>query len=135
MKKLLMAAVALFCMTMTCVVLTACGSDDEDTAKTYNYTLNFEVKYFSWESTLEEDNSESALKEWKNSILNAYKSALGVSSETFSLNGTQSECDKKVQTACKKAEATVATIKGGTGIVTVKNNTANNTVYTYNVQE
>ena len=28
MKKYLMAAVALFCMTMTCVTLTSCGDDD-----------------------------------------------------------------------------------------------------------
>lgn len=30
MKKYLMAAVALICMTMTCVTLTACSSDDDE---------------------------------------------------------------------------------------------------------
>lgn len=128
-----MAAVALICMTMTSVALTACGSDDDDNTKTYNYEIFLELKSISWESPIEEDNDVPA--EWKNSILNAYKSALGVSSNTFSLNGTQTECDKKVQDACKKAEATVATIKGGSGTVTVKNNTANKTVYTYQVQK
>ena len=36
MKKILMAAVALICMTMTCVVLTACGSEEKTEIKGQN---------------------------------------------------------------------------------------------------
>ena len=32
MKKILMAAVALICMTMTSAILAACGSDEKTTA-------------------------------------------------------------------------------------------------------
>ena len=132
MKKLMMAAVALICMTMTSVALTACGGDDSnDSPRTHSYALTFEMSSYSYIGDI--DATETAIT-WANSILSAYESALGVSSETFTLNGTQSECDKKVQDACKKAEATVATIKGGSGTVTVRNITANKTVYTYQVQ-
>ena len=37
MKKYLMAAVALICMTMTCVSLAACSSDDNDESKSIIY--------------------------------------------------------------------------------------------------
>ena len=40
MKKILMAAVALICMTMTCAVFTSCGDDKNDTRTVvyYKYT-------------------------------------------------------------------------------------------------
>ena len=40
MKKFLMAAVALFCLTMTCVTLTSCGDDNDSKVadKEYNMT-------------------------------------------------------------------------------------------------
>ena len=40
MKKILMAAVALICMTMTCAVFTSCGDDKNDTKTVvyYKYT-------------------------------------------------------------------------------------------------
>ena len=37
MKKILMAAVALICMTMTSVVFTSCGDDKDDNKKTVVY--------------------------------------------------------------------------------------------------
>ncbi len=37
MKKSLMAAVALICMTMTCAVFTSCGDDKDDNNKTVVY--------------------------------------------------------------------------------------------------
>lgn len=134
MKKLMMAAVALICMTMTCVVLTACGDDDKDDSKAYSYAITVEFKSLSYETPLDGSGNDKMIETWTNSILDAYKSALGVASESFTLNGTQAECDKKVQDACKKAETTVATIKGGSGTVAVRNITANKTVYTYQVQ-
>ena len=37
MKKILMAAVALICMTMTSVVFSSCGDDKDDNKKTVVY--------------------------------------------------------------------------------------------------
>ena len=131
MKKIVLAAVALICMTMSSIVLSACGNDKD--SNVHSYTIYVEFKSAHWEEPY--DGSESGFKPstWMNSILDAYKNALGVSSESFTLNGTQSECDTKVQEACKKAETTVATIKGGSGTVTVRNTTVNKIVYTYQV--
>lgn len=39
MKKILMAAVALFCMTMTCVTLTSCGDDNDSKVADKEYTM------------------------------------------------------------------------------------------------
>ena len=39
MKKFLMAAVALFCMTMTCVTLTSCGDDNDSKVADKEYTM------------------------------------------------------------------------------------------------
>lgn len=39
MKKYLMAAVALFCMTMTCVTLTSCGDDNDSKVADKEYTM------------------------------------------------------------------------------------------------
>ena len=38
MKKILMAAVALICMTMSGIILSSCGSDDNDTPTTVTYS-------------------------------------------------------------------------------------------------
>ena len=39
MKKILMAAVALFCLTMTCVTLTSCGDDNDSKVADKEYTM------------------------------------------------------------------------------------------------
>ena len=39
MKKILLAAVALICMTMTGVVFTACSSDNDEPVGTYKYAI------------------------------------------------------------------------------------------------
>lgn len=39
MKKFLMAVVALFCMTMTCVTLTSCGDDNDSKVADKEYTM------------------------------------------------------------------------------------------------
>ena len=39
MKKNLMAAVALFCLTMTCVTLTSCGDDNDSKVADKEYTM------------------------------------------------------------------------------------------------
>ena len=40
MKKIMMAAVALICMTMVSVALTACGSDDDDKEMSFDYYVS-----------------------------------------------------------------------------------------------
>ena len=39
MNKFLMAAVALFCLTMTCVTLTSCGDDNDSKVADKEYTM------------------------------------------------------------------------------------------------
>lgn len=45
MKKYLMAVVALFCLTMTCVTLTSCGDDNDSIVANKEYTLK---SYIDW---------------------------------------------------------------------------------------
>ena len=44
MKKILMAAVALICMTMTCVLFTSCGDDDTTPPANKEYTLKVSLE-------------------------------------------------------------------------------------------
>jgi uncharacterized protein len=65
MKKILMAAVALICMTMTSVVFTSCGSDDDNNSPVNKeYTLKVSLQMIS-----EGDISQVAL-EYMNSEFN-----------------------------------------------------------------
>ena len=57
MKKILMAAVALICMTMTSVVFTSCGSDDDNSPVNKEYTLKVSLQMIS-----EGDISKAALE-------------------------------------------------------------------------
>ena len=136
MKKKLMTLAAVLCCAMTMTVFTACGSDDND-VRTYSYTITFDNYYYYSHESLDFDNpsSDIGFSTWMNSILGAYKNSLGISSDTFTLNGTQSECDAKVYEACKKAEETVKNIKGGSATVAVTNTTAGKKVYSYTVQQ
>ena len=45
MKKYLMAVVALFCLTMTCVTLTSCGDDDDSIVANKEYTLKSNIDW------------------------------------------------------------------------------------------
>ena len=47
MKKFLMAAVALFCLTMTCVTLTSCGDDNDSIVANKEYTLKSSINWIS----------------------------------------------------------------------------------------
>ena len=65
MKKILMAAVALICMTMTSVVFTSCGSDDDDNSPVNKvYTLKVSLQMIS------EGNLSQAALEYLNSEFN-----------------------------------------------------------------
>ena len=135
MKKYFMTLAAVLCCAMIVTAFTSCNKDEND-VRTYSYTITFDNYFYSSHESLDFDNppSDGGFSSWMNSILGAYKNSLGVSSDTFTLNGTQSECDAKVYEACKKAEETVKNIKGGSATVAVTNTTAGKKVYSYTVQ-
>ena len=64
MKKYLMAAVALICMTMTSVVLTSCSSDDDNSPVNKVYTLKVSLQMIS------EGNLSQVALEYLNSEFN-----------------------------------------------------------------
>ena len=64
MKKFLMAAVALICMTMTSVVFTSCGSDDDNSPVNKVYTLKVSLNMIS------EGNISQAALEYMNKEFN-----------------------------------------------------------------
>jgi hypothetical protein len=128
MKRFLMTLAAVLCCTMITTVFTAC-SDDENEPRTYTYNISLEIGSYVWT-----DDDKMDVSQWYNAIIGAYMTEIGVKTETFTLKGTRAECDQKVLEACQKAEEKVATISGGTGIVTVKNETTSKTIYTYNVK-
>jgi hypothetical protein len=45
MKKFLMAAVALICLTMTCVTLTSCGDDNDSIVADKEYTMTSAIDW------------------------------------------------------------------------------------------
>ena len=45
MKKFLMVAVALFCLTMTCVTLTSCGDDNDSKVADKEYTMTSAIDW------------------------------------------------------------------------------------------
>ena len=113
-KSMLM--IALICLPFA---FTSC-SEDEEEVTTVTYHMGF-------------DNMSGDFGEMY-SIESIYMQALGVSSETFNLTGTISECDSKVASACKNAEKTIAA-KSYTGkyLFAVTNNNNGKKVYSYQI--
>ena len=113
-KSMLM--IALICLPF---VFASC-SDDEEEVTTVVYHMGF-------------DNMSGNMSEMY-SIESIYMQALGVSSETFNLTGTMSECDSKVASACKNAEKTIVG-KSYTGkyLFVVTNNNNGKKVYSYQI--
>ena len=111
-KSMLM--IALICLPFA---FTSC-SDDEEEVTTVTYHMGF-------------DNMSGNMSEMY-SIESIYMQALGVSSETFNLTGTISECDSKVASACKNAESALKskTFKGSYLFV-VTNYVSLKEVYSY----
>ena len=87
-KKILFALFAMVCVMAASVTLTACGSDDEETNVEYN--LGF--------SSVDGDLTEMAY------IDNTFKSAIGVSTDTF----TYPAGEEKLKAACEQAAAQLA---------------------------
>ena len=87
-KKILFALFAMVCVMAASVTLTACGSDDEETNVEYN--LGF--------SSVDGDFTEMTY------IDNTFKSAIGVSTDTF----TYPAGEEKLKAACEQAAAQLA---------------------------
>ncbi|MCR5850800.1 MAG: hypothetical protein K6G92_08835 [Bacteroidaceae bacterium] len=128
MKKILMTIAAVLCCWVTMTVFTACSEDDENEPKEYTYNISMNFGGYSW------TDDGMNYNEWQAAVMGAYMTAIGVTTETFTLQGTLAECDQKVLEACQEAEKKVATLRGGTAIITVKNVTTSKTVYTYNIE-
>lgn len=126
MKKFMLSLAAVLCCAVT--VFTACSEDDKNEPKEYTYNISLSIVGYTW------TNDNMNYSEWYAAVMGAYMTAIGVTTETFTLQGTQAECDQKVLEACQEAEKKVATLGGGTAIITVKNVTTRKTVYTYNIE-
>ena len=113
-KSMLM--IALICLPFA---FTSCSNDDDEVT-TVSYHMGF--------------NNMSGNMNEMYTIESIYMQALGVSSETFNLTGTISECDSKVASACKNAEKTVAA-KSYTGkyLFVITNNNNGKKVYSYQI--
>ena len=83
-KSMLM--IALICMPL---LFASCSEDEEVTTVVYN---------MGFESLNTSDLTEMVI------IETTYQQALGVSTNTFNLSGSVSECDSKVISACMDAE-------------------------------
>ena len=89
-KKILFALFAMVCVMAASVSLTACGGDDDDETNV-EYNLGFS-------SMKSSDLSEIA------DIDNTFKSAIGVSTDTF----TYPAGEEKLKAACEQAAAQLA---------------------------
>ena len=87
-KKILFALFAMVCVMAASVTLTACGSDDEETNVEYNLGFSY----------MSGDLAEMTY------IDNTYKSAIGVSEDTF----TYPAGEEKLKAACEQAAAQLA---------------------------
>ena len=71
MKKFLTAAVALICMTMTSVVFTSCGSDDDNSPVNKVYTLKVSLNMIS-EGNISQAALEYMNKEFNQEVTNKF---------------------------------------------------------------
>lgn len=101
MKKKNLFEMALFgCLVVVALAFAACSSDDDEKVSTYSYKIGF--------SALSETSSSSDTEGLTSSnIAKAYRDGIGVEKSTFTLTGTQSECDAKVVAGCVVAEKTL----------------------------
>lgn len=105
-------------LTLVGTVFTAC-SDDEEANGTFSYQAGFDmVSNLDFLQT--------------GSIENAYFEALNVTDGSFTLTGSEEECDAEVYRACKSAETEVEAMNlNGTFTYVVKNVTTSQEVYSY----
>ena len=125
-KKILMtlasrrlALTIICCCALAVAVFTACDKNDDK----FSYSLKVE--------------SAGALSgvdvvAWRDAVMTAYMTELGVDSENFEKFGTEEDCNQEVLNACKRAEMSLRV--GGAGEVVVVNITTRKTVYRRTIQ-
>jgi len=131
-KKIFLLALTVMCAMAITSAFIACGKDDSNDVKTFSYRVYTDSYHYTSFST--DPHDDGGFTNWMHSIINAYETALGASSDSFTRTGKQAECDKQVFDACKRAEEKVKEIRGGSTTVYVTNDTAGNLVYSYQVQ-
>lgn len=140
MKKVFKTMFVLMCGLVMATAFVACGSDDDDkdSVKTFTYEITTDYN-FSYEEQLEPGAPEiNTYEEMREAVLTHYRKALGVTTNMFSLNGTQVECDKKVYDACKIAEdAAKKAMPEGLIYLTiiVANRTTKKNIYSYTLTQ
>ena len=127
MKKILTLVAAL--AVAAGFLFTSCKKDT-NTVKEFSYSIYLDLKTVTWTSEIGGDSSQG-FNEWKNQILNPIREVFGAQNDTFTLKGTQAECDAQATTACKILEPALALIKGGDATVSITNNTTGKTVWSF----
>ncbi|MGM9833953.1 MAG: hypothetical protein ACI31A_09755, partial [Candidatus Limisoma sp.] len=92
LKKMSAMLTAVMIAVLASFTITSCDDDDPETDIIYTMGIS---KMSS--------SSTEVLSEME-AIYNAYKTAVNVDDNTFTMKGNASDCDKKVKEACEKAE-------------------------------
>ncbi len=113
----------LFLMLVLAVLtFAACSSDDDDTQ---TGTFEYQISYSKFNGSL----SDMKL------VDNAFTKAFGVSTETFTLTGTQKECDRKAKEYAVKASTEFSDKNSFEATVVFTNVNTGATVYTFDIQK
>lgn len=96
--KLMMMAIAAIVLT---VGFAACSSDNDDTQLIYQKGIS-SSKF-----------SGTDMSRVIGEINDLYSEALGKTGESFTMSGSQSDCEANIRSACKKAEAKIPNINFG----------------------
>ncbi len=112
MKKFLMAAVALICMTMTSVVLTSCGSDDDDSKQSQDITCEYgiltQIPYYTSTSRVDEaDPWNTIVKDTDKKVMEI----LAKYSTTWKVKATTSTVEQVLAENDAEAKQKVAAMK------------------------
>lgn len=94
MKKIF-SLLTILAMTALVFTFSSCDDDNDD-----NTTIFYKMGFSSFDSST--SSASSTLSEMK-VINDAFKSALGVSDNSFKLTGKASSCDKEVKAKCETA--------------------------------
>lgn len=126
MKKIL-TLVAALAVAAGCL-FTSCKKED-NAVKEYSYAIYLDVKSVVW--TSEVGDSNQGFDEWMSQVLDPIREVFGAKNDTFTLKGTQTECDAQVKTACTLLEPALSLIHGGDATVSISNKTTGKTVWSY----
>lgn len=107
-------------LALAVLAFAACSSDDDDTQ---TGTFEYQISYSKFNGSLSDM-----------SIVNkAFANAFGVSTATFTLTGTQKECDRKAKEYAIKAAAEIGDENSFEATVVFSNVNTGATVYTFDI--